>query len=173
MWPFLPRTHCRTTIACVMARALPPCPPAQPHPHPAPPAAGGRAGVPPCTLLAVQGPLGLYWGFLPYCLESFPYDISELSTYSQLRDMYNDALGRTTHRLHSLVTGRMPHQVLAGGLVLRASPCCCAGLGRAGLLVLMGWAGLPFRAVCRPPAGQAKQALLWARTAPLRRGAWQ
>lgn len=25
--------------------------------------------------------MGLYWGFLPYCLESFPYDISELATY--------------------------------------------------------------------------------------------
>eukprot|EP00198_Chlamydomonas_reinhardtii_P001375 XP_001690711.1 predicted protein [Chlamydomonas reinhardtii] len=39
-----------------------------------------------------QGPMGLYWGFLPYCLESFPYDISELATYSQLRDVYNQAV---------------------------------------------------------------------------------
>ncbi|KAG2424442.1 hypothetical protein HXX76_014495 [Chlamydomonas incerta] len=41
-----------------------------------------------------QGPMGLYWGFLPYCLESFPYDISELATYSQLRDVYNQAVAK-------------------------------------------------------------------------------
>ncbi len=38
--------------------------------------------------------MGLYWGFLPYCMESFPYDISELATYSQLRDVYNQAVGK-------------------------------------------------------------------------------
>ena len=30
-------------------------------------------------------------GFLPFCLEALPYDVSELSTYSQLRDVYTDA----------------------------------------------------------------------------------
>lgn len=38
--------------------------------------------------LRTQGPMGLYWGFLPYCFESFPYDITELGTYSSLRDAY-------------------------------------------------------------------------------------
>ncbi|EFJ49599.1 hypothetical protein VOLCADRAFT_89479 [Volvox carteri f. nagariensis] len=41
------------------------------------------------NVVRTRGPMGLYWGFLPYCLESFPYDISELATYSQLRDVYN------------------------------------------------------------------------------------
>jgi hypothetical protein len=33
-------------------------------------------------------------GFLPFCLEAFPYDISELSTYSQLRDVYESGVRR-------------------------------------------------------------------------------
>ncbi|GFR49742.1 hypothetical protein Agub_g11899 [Astrephomene gubernaculifera] len=45
-------------------------------------------------VVRTQGPMGLYWGFLPYCFESFPYDISELATYSQLRDVYNQAVSR-------------------------------------------------------------------------------
>lgn len=48
----------------------------------------------------MQGPLGIYWGFLPYCMESFPYDISELGTYSQLRDIYNEASSRPSHSAH-------------------------------------------------------------------------
>ncbi|KXZ43612.1 hypothetical protein GPECTOR_85g342 [Gonium pectorale] len=46
------------------------------------------------NVVRTQGPMGLYWGFLPYCLESFPYDISELATYSQLRDLYNQAVSK-------------------------------------------------------------------------------
>ncbi|GLC60541.1 hypothetical protein PLESTB_001624900 [Pleodorina starrii] len=46
------------------------------------------------NVVRTQGPMGLYWGFLPYCLESFPYDISELATYSQLRDVYNQAVSK-------------------------------------------------------------------------------
>lgn len=30
------------------------------------------------TAVRKGGPGALYWGFLPYCLESFPYDIAEL-----------------------------------------------------------------------------------------------
>ena len=33
------------------------------------------------------GPGSLYWGFVPFLLESFPYDIAELGVYSQLHDM--------------------------------------------------------------------------------------
>ncbi len=29
-----------------------------------------------------QGPMGLYFGFLPYLMESLPYDISELGVYA-------------------------------------------------------------------------------------------
>lgn len=28
----------------------------------------------------------LYWGFVPFLIESFPYDCTELGTYSQLHD---------------------------------------------------------------------------------------
>jgi hypothetical protein len=34
-----------------------------------------------------KGPGALYWGFVPFLIESFPYDITELGTYSQLSDM--------------------------------------------------------------------------------------
>lgn len=34
----------------------------------------------------VQGVGGLYWGFVPFLAESFPYDTTELGTYSQLHD---------------------------------------------------------------------------------------
>lgn len=30
----------------------------------------------------------LYWGFLPFCYESLPYDITELGTFSYLNDAY-------------------------------------------------------------------------------------
>jgi hypothetical protein len=42
----------------------------------------------------VQGPGALYWGFVPFLIESFPYDLTELGTYSQLHDMREDALRR-------------------------------------------------------------------------------
>lgn len=32
------------------------------------------------------GPLALWQGFLPFLLESFPYDMAELGSYAQLRD---------------------------------------------------------------------------------------
>lgn len=47
-----------------------------------------------------QGIGGLYWGFIPFLLESFPYDCTELGTYSQLHDVRkaaaakNDATGK-------------------------------------------------------------------------------
>jgi hypothetical protein len=34
----------------------------------------------------------LYWGFVPFLIESFPYDCTELGTYSQLHDWREAAL---------------------------------------------------------------------------------
>ena len=38
-----------------------------------------------------HGPGALWFGFLPFLLEAFPYDVSELATYSQLRDLHTEA----------------------------------------------------------------------------------
>ncbi len=38
------------------------------------------------------GPLALWHGFLPFCIEAFPYDAVELGSFSQLRDVYDAAL---------------------------------------------------------------------------------
>ncbi|KAJ9506965.1 hypothetical protein QJQ45_016546, partial [Haematococcus lacustris] len=35
------------------------------------------------------GPGALWQGFLPFCMEAFPNDLSELGSYSQLRDCYD------------------------------------------------------------------------------------
>ncbi|KAG2434716.1 hypothetical protein HXX76_007606 [Chlamydomonas incerta] len=39
-----------------------------------------------------EGPVGLYWGFLPHCFEAWPHDISELATYGFMRDFEATAL---------------------------------------------------------------------------------
>jgi hypothetical protein len=39
-----------------------------------------------------NGPGALWFGFLPFLLEAFPYDMSELGTYSQLRDLHSEAI---------------------------------------------------------------------------------
>jgi hypothetical protein len=36
------------------------------------------------------GPFALWTGFLPFLLEAFPYDMSELGSYSQLRDTWDE-----------------------------------------------------------------------------------
>lgn len=36
--------------------------------------------------LLPQGVGSLFWGFVPFLIESFPYDCTELGTYSQLHD---------------------------------------------------------------------------------------
>jgi hypothetical protein len=43
----------------------------------------------------MQGPGALYWGFVPFLIESFPYDLTELGTYSQLHDMREEALRKS------------------------------------------------------------------------------
>ncbi|KAG2497459.1 hypothetical protein HYH03_004614 [Edaphochlamys debaryana] len=63
------------------------------------------------SVVRKQGPLGLYWGFLPYCFESFPYDISELATYSQLRDVYNAAVARAPEGSMFAAGSKVPSQV--------------------------------------------------------------
>lgn len=61
----------------------------------------------PCAML--QGPGALYWGFVPFLIESFPYDITELGTYSQLSDMKDRAVSRTDTR--SKWMAQVPDQV--------------------------------------------------------------
>ncbi|GFH23269.1 uncharacterized protein HaLaN_20860 [Haematococcus lacustris] len=46
------------------------------------------------------GPGALWQGFLPFCMEAFPNDLSELGSYSQLRDCY-DHLSRPGESLHA------------------------------------------------------------------------
>lgn len=55
-----------------------------------------------------QGVGGLYWGFVPFLIESFPYDCTELGTYSQLHDWRQAALKKedSTSRL----VARVPDQ---------------------------------------------------------------
>lgn len=62
-------------------------------------------------LCCVQGPGALYWGFVPFLIESFPYDLTELGTYSQLHDMREGALRRGAPS--SKWMGQMPEQVRA------------------------------------------------------------
>ena len=33
----------------------------------------------------------LRYGFAPFLMEAFPYDVSELGTYSQLRELHGEA----------------------------------------------------------------------------------
>jgi hypothetical protein len=40
----------------------------------------------------LQGVGSLYWGFVPFLIESFPYDCTELGTYSQLHDLRKAAV---------------------------------------------------------------------------------
>lgn len=49
------------------------------------------------------GPSALYRGFLPYCFESWPYDVTELVTYGSLKDLKNDFL-RSSHTASWLVS---------------------------------------------------------------------
>ncbi|WIA22871.1 hypothetical protein OEZ86_009816 [Tetradesmus obliquus] len=48
------------------------------------------------TSMQKHGPGALYWGFVPFLIESFPYDITELGTYSQLHDMREEALRKSS-----------------------------------------------------------------------------
>lgn len=39
--------------------------------------------------LKINGLRSWYWGFLPFCFKSLPFDVAELLTWSQLRDWYD------------------------------------------------------------------------------------
>lgn len=41
----------------------------------------------PVQVLRTAGPRSLYYGFIPYCLESWPYDISELLVVGAASDV--------------------------------------------------------------------------------------
>jgi solute carrier family 25 S-adenosylmethionine transporter 26 len=87
-------------------RLTPPTPP--PHPPTPAPQVGGNLLGEMAAAVRKGGPGALYWGFLPYLLESFPYDITELATYFQLRDSYEAAAaGRS--RLAGLAGALPPH----------------------------------------------------------------
>jgi solute carrier family 25 S-adenosylmethionine transporter 26 len=53
-----------------------------------------------------QGPRALYWGFLPYCFEALPYDITELVVYGNMADTY-DAAQEGKHK-HSAAIRKVP-----------------------------------------------------------------
>jgi solute carrier family 25 S-adenosylmethionine transporter 26 len=64
-----------------------------------------------------QGPRALYWGFLPYCFEALPYDITELMVYGNMADTY-DAAQAGKHK-HSAAIRKVPQDAwdLATGAV--------------------------------------------------------
>lgn len=70
----------------------------------------------------MQGPGALYWGFVPFLIESFPYDITELGTYSQLHDMREEALRKSSPG--SKWMAQVPEQVRGHAQVCM---CCCKG----------------------------------------------
>lgn len=51
----------------------------------------------------------MYWGFVPFLIESFPYDCTELGTYSQLHDWREAALKKDDAT--SRMLARVPDQV--------------------------------------------------------------
>ena len=67
----------------------------------------------------LQGVGGLYWGFVPFLIESFPYDCTELGTYSQLHDLRQAALKRDDAT--SKLMAQVPDQVGCG------FECCSKG----------------------------------------------
>eukprot|EP00878_Enallax_costatus_P032553 GHUV01035784.1.p1 GENE.GHUV01035784.1~~GHUV01035784.1.p1 ORF type:complete len:334 (+),score=111.85 GHUV01035784.1:363-1364(+) len=60
------------------------------------------------TTVQKKGPGALYWGFVPFLIESFPYDLTELGTYSQLSDMKERAVARSSQ--HSKWVAQVPDQ---------------------------------------------------------------
>lgn len=71
-----------------------------------------------------QGPMSLWWGFLPFCLEAFPYDMSELAGYSQLRDVY-DTLAKPGGRFHAVAQKLPEHawDLMIGAAAGAAAVC--------------------------------------------------
>ncbi|KAG1679403.1 hypothetical protein FOA52_007694 [Chlamydomonas sp. UWO 241] len=61
-----------------------------------------------------NGPGALWFGFLPFLLEAFPYDMSELGTYSQLRDLHTESC-KPGSRFSSVVD-RLPSQAWDAGI---------------------------------------------------------
>jgi hypothetical protein len=55
-----------------------------------------------------QGPGALYWGFVPYCFESWPYDVTELLVVGGLKDARGSIAAQVTH-LGSIVAAMPPH----------------------------------------------------------------
>ncbi|GAX73771.1 hypothetical protein CEUSTIGMA_g1222.t1 [Chlamydomonas eustigma] len=55
------------------------------------------------TSVRNHGPGSLWYGFLPFLMEAFPYDVSELGTYSQLRELHNEAC-KPSSRHHAMTT---------------------------------------------------------------------
>jgi hypothetical protein len=69
--------------------------------------------LPLLLLLLLQGVGSLYWGFVPFLIESFPYDCTELGTYSQLHD-WRKAVLKKGDASSSLVAS-VPDQVSTCG----------------------------------------------------------
>lgn len=59
------------------------------------------------TAVRRGGPGALYWGFLPFCYESLPFDMTELSTFSYLNDAY--AAAQRNPQLKPLADRVAPH----------------------------------------------------------------
>jgi hypothetical protein len=70
----------------------------------------------------LQGIGSLYWGFVPFLIESFPYDCTELGTYSQLHDWRTAALKKddSTSRWVASVPDQVSSNTPAGLTQLHA-----------------------------------------------------
>ncbi len=79
-------------------------------------------------MLRTGGLRSWYWGFLPFCLKSLPYDIGELLTYSQLRDGYDFIKSSQSEGRFSLAS-TVPEHVWDAGIG--------AAAGAAAVLVSM------------------------------------
>jgi hypothetical protein len=102
-----------------------------------------------------QGVRALYWGFLPYCFEAWPYDVTELMVYGNMSDTYECALaGR--HR-HSAAIQRVPQSAwdLATG----------AAAGTAAVLVSMPFDCIKTYMQTHSAEQMSKAVGLWANTA--------
>lgn len=65
-------------------------------------------------VLKKNGPRSLYWGFLPYCFEAWPYDITELLVYGHLKDGHESCQGKPVSM--PLVGSSIPQHVVDLGM---------------------------------------------------------
>lgn len=81
------------------------------------------------TVVRRDGPVGLYWGFLPHCFEAWPHDISELLVYGGMTDLREESLADPEGTAIRAQVSRVPTHVwdLATG----------AAAGAAAVLVSM------------------------------------